>query len=43
MHHERWRREEKYFVTVVVVRSVLLYRSGRTTALESKSDEERRY
>ena len=30
-------------VTVVVVRGVLLYRSGRTTAPEVKSDEERRY
>jgi uncharacterized membrane protein len=30
-------------VTVVVVRGVLLYRSGRTTAPESRSDEERRY
>ena len=30
-------------VTVVVVKGVLLYRSGRTTAPEVKSDEERRY
>jgi uncharacterized membrane protein len=30
-------------VTVVVVRGVLLYRSGRTTAPEVGSDEERRY
>jgi uncharacterized membrane protein len=30
-------------VTVVVVRGVQLYRSGRTTAPEIKSDEERRY
>jgi hypothetical protein len=30
-------------VTVVVVRGVLLARSGRTTAPEEKSDEERRY
>ncbi|HEX2181718.1 MAG TPA: ECF transporter S component [Rubrobacteraceae bacterium] len=30
-------------VTVVVVRGVLLYRSGRTTAPETSSDEERRY
>ncbi len=30
-------------VTVVVVRGVLLYRSGRTTAPESESDEESRY
>ena len=30
-------------VTVVVVRGVLLYRSGRTTAPEVRSDEERRY
>lgn len=30
-------------VTVVVVRGVLLVRSGRTTASETKSDEERRY
>jgi len=30
-------------VTVVVVRGVLLYRSGRTTAPEVKSNEERRY
>jgi len=30
-------------VTVVVVRGVLLVRSGRTTAPEEKSDEERRY
>jgi uncharacterized membrane protein len=30
-------------VTVVVVRGVMLYRSGRTTAPETKSDEERRY
>ena len=30
-------------VTVVVVRGVTLYRSGRTTAPESRSDEERRY
>jgi uncharacterized membrane protein len=30
-------------VTVVVVRGVMLYRSGRTTAPEAKSDEERRY
>jgi uncharacterized membrane protein len=30
-------------VTVVVVRGVLLYRSGRTTAPEIGSDEEKRY
>jgi uncharacterized membrane protein len=30
-------------VTVVVVKGVLLYRSGRTTAPELKSDEEKRY
>jgi uncharacterized membrane protein len=30
-------------VTVVVVRGVMLYRSGRTTAPEIESDEERRY
>ncbi len=30
-------------VTVVVVRGVMLFRSGRTTAPEEKSDEERRY
>jgi uncharacterized membrane protein len=30
-------------VTVVVVRGVMLYRSGRTTAPETKPDEERRY
>lgn len=30
-------------VTVVVVRGVMLYRSGRTTAPEVKGDEERRY
>ena len=30
-------------VTVVVVRGVTLYRSGRTTAPETSSDEERRY
>ena len=30
-------------VTVVVVRGVMLVRSGRTTAAESESDEERRY
>lgn len=30
-------------VTVVVVRGVLLYRSGQTTAPEVESDEERRY
>jgi uncharacterized membrane protein len=30
-------------VTVIVVRGVLLYRSGRTTAPEVSSDEERRY
>ncbi len=30
-------------VTVVVVRGVMLVRSGRTTATETKSDEERRY
>jgi uncharacterized membrane protein len=30
-------------VTVVVVRGVTLYRSGRTTAPEASSDEERRY
>lgn len=30
-------------VTVVVVRGVMLYRSGRTTAPEIKGDEERRY
>jgi uncharacterized membrane protein len=30
-------------VTVVVVRGVQLYRSGRTTAPEIESDEERRY
>ena len=30
-------------VTVVVVRGVMLYRSGRTTAPEIRSDEERRY
>ena len=30
-------------ITVIVVRGVMLYRSGRTTAPEIKSDEERRY
>jgi uncharacterized membrane protein len=30
-------------VTVVVVRGVTLYRSGRTTAPEASSDKERRY
>jgi uncharacterized membrane protein len=30
-------------VTVVIVRGVMLFRSGRTTAPETKSDEERRY
>jgi uncharacterized membrane protein len=30
-------------VTVVLVRGVLLIRSGRTTAAETESDEERRY
>ena len=30
-------------VTVVVVKGVLLYRSGRTTAPELRSDEEKRY
>ncbi|MDQ3567723.1 MAG: ECF transporter S component, partial [Actinomycetota bacterium] len=30
-------------VTVVVVRGVLLYRSGRTTAPEIEPDEEKRY
>ncbi len=30
-------------VTVVVVKGVLLYRSGRTTAPEPRSDEEKRY
>jgi uncharacterized membrane protein len=30
-------------VTVVVVRGVVLYRSGRTTAPETRPDEERRY
>jgi uncharacterized membrane protein len=30
-------------VTLVVVRGVMLYRSGRTTAPETRSDEERRY
>jgi hypothetical protein len=30
-------------VTVVIVRGVLLFRSGRTTAQEKESDEERRY
>jgi uncharacterized membrane protein len=30
-------------VTVVVVKGVMLYRSGRTTAPETRSDEERRY
>jgi uncharacterized membrane protein len=30
-------------VTVVVVRGVMLFRSGRTTAPETRSDEERRY
>ena len=30
-------------VTVVVVRGVMLFRSGRTTAPEIRSDEERRY
>jgi uncharacterized membrane protein len=30
-------------VTVVVVRGVMIYRSGRTTAPETKPDEERRY
>ena len=30
-------------VTVVLVRGVLLIRSGRTTAAETRSDEERRY
>ena len=30
-------------VTVVVVRGVMLVRSGRTTATETRSDEERRY
>jgi uncharacterized membrane protein len=30
-------------VTVVIVRGVMLFRSGRTTATEDESDEERRY
>jgi VIT1/CCC1 family predicted Fe2+/Mn2+ transporter len=30
-------------VTVVVVRGVMLVRSGRTTAAETGADEERRY
>jgi uncharacterized membrane protein len=30
-------------VTLVVVRGVMLFRSGRTTAPEDESDEERRY
>jgi uncharacterized membrane protein len=30
-------------VTVVVVRGVMLVRSGRTTAAETAADEERRY
>jgi hypothetical protein len=30
-------------VTVVVVRGVMLVRSGRTTATEKDSEEERRY
>jgi uncharacterized membrane protein len=30
-------------VTVVVIKGVLLYRSGRTTAPELRSDEEKRY
>jgi uncharacterized membrane protein len=30
-------------ITVIVVRGVILYRSGRTTAPEINSDEERRY
>ena len=30
-------------VTVVIVRGVMLFRSGRTTAPEDESDEERRY
>jgi hypothetical protein len=30
-------------VTVILVRGVMLIRSGRTTAPEIKSDEERRY
>ncbi|MBA3614815.1 MAG: ECF transporter S component, partial [Rubrobacteraceae bacterium] len=30
-------------VTVVIVRGVMLFRSGRTTAPENQSDEERRY
>src|SRR5918996_2393355 len=30
-------------VTVVIVRGVMLFRSGRTTAPENESDEERRY
>jgi hypothetical protein len=30
-------------VTVVVVRGIMLFRSGRTTAPEIKPDEERRY
>ena len=30
-------------VTVVIVRGVMLFRSGRTTATETKSEEERRY
>src|SRR5215212_643821 len=31
------------FVTVVVVRGIMLFRSGRTTAPEIESDQERRY
>jgi uncharacterized membrane protein len=30
-------------VTVVIVRGVMLFRSGRTTAMETKSEDERRY
>ena len=30
-------------VTVIIVRGVMLFRSGRTTAPENESDEERRY
>jgi uncharacterized membrane protein len=30
-------------VTVVIVRGVMLFRSGRTTATETKSEDERRY
>src|SRR5918994_7007833 len=39
----RWSIDLASAVTVVIVRGVMLFRSGKTTAPENESDEERRY